>query len=236
LKALVLRSLRRFGLDVRLARKNPNLGEFLIDRRIDLVFDIGANAGQFGARLRDQGYRGKIISFEPVASVFQRLSARAKEDGAWEAHDCALGAAPGGETINVSKDSLFSSMLGLSDAARVLDEHSAVDRTEKVQVRMLDEVTGPMSGEILIKIDTQGYERQVLEGGKRTLLRAKGVLMELPIIQIYRDTWRLHEALEYMDALDFVPTQIRPVNHHAKDRMALVEVDCLFRPRDPRLD
>ena len=34
----------------------------------------------------------------------------------------------------------------------------------------------------------------------------------------------------------FVPTQIYPVNYHSKDRMALVEVDCLFRPRDPGID
>jgi hypothetical protein len=100
----------------------------------------------------------------------------------------------------------------------------------------LDHAAKDCQGNILIKIDTQGLERQVIEGGRKTVARSKGVLMELPIIALYDNSWRLSEAIEYMDGIGFVPTQIDPVNYHPLDRQALVEIDCLFRPRDPRLD
>jgi FkbM family methyltransferase len=236
LKDYILRTLRFYGIDVRNARKNPNLTDFLIHRHISLVLDIGANVGQFGDSLRRHGYRGKIVSFEPVKAVFRQLARRAIADGNWDAYDCAIGASPGQATINVSEDSQFSSMLGLRGAAKTFDANSAVATTETVNVQTLDEVALSMTGETLIKVDTQGLERQVLEGGRKTLARAKGVLMELPIIRLYEGGWHFHEAVEFMSSLDFVPTQIHPVNYHSKDKMALVEVDCLFRPRDSRID
>jgi len=61
--------------------------------------------------------------------------------------------------------------------------------------------------------------------------RLKGILMELPIIQLYQGTWQFHGALEFIASAGFVPAQVHPVNYHSKDNVSLVEVDCLFRPR-----
>jgi len=87
-----------------------------------------------------------------------------------------------------------------------------------------------------VKIDTQGYEKQVLEGGRRVMSMLKGVLMELPIIHLYQGTWHLHEAIDFMRQSGFIPAQIYPVNYHVSDPQSLLEVDCLFRQRDKRLD
>src|ERR1700684_2872446 len=103
---LIRRTLRRHGVDVRPA--TPNLRDFIEDRKIDLVLDVGANVGQFGTSLRNRGYRGKIISFEPLESEYKKLAVVAASDGNWEAHQFALGAASGDATINVSDNSVFS--------------------------------------------------------------------------------------------------------------------------------
>ena len=58
-------------------------------------------------------------------------------------------------------------------------------------------------------------------------------LMELPIVHLYQGTWQFHEAIEFMADAGFVPAQIHPVNFHSTDRVSLIEVDCLFRPRRP---
>jgi hypothetical protein len=61
------RAARRYGLDVRESSKHPNLVDFINDRKIDVVLDVGANSGQFGQKLRGFGYRGDIVSYEPVS-------------------------------------------------------------------------------------------------------------------------------------------------------------------------
>ena len=71
MKWMVLRKLRqRAGIELVRARKNPNLSDFIDNRRINLVLDVGANTGQFGQLLRRRGYAGQIISFEPVKEAF----------------------------------------------------------------------------------------------------------------------------------------------------------------------
>jgi FkbM family methyltransferase len=230
------RAARRYGLDVREASKSPNLVDFINDRKINVVLDVGANAGQFGQKLRGFGYRGAIVSYEPVSSAFKHLEQVAGADKKWTAHNFAIGAEHGQLKIHISANSKFTSALSLKDNAQEFHSAIVADRVESVPVWTLDQVATEYDGNILIKIDTQGFERQVIDGGCKTLARSKGVLMEVPIIALYNNSWRLSEAIEYMDGIGFVPTQIDPVNYHPVDRQALVEIDCLFRPRDQRLD
>jgi hypothetical protein len=46
------------------------LSRFLSDFRVDYVVDVAANTGQYGARPRQIGYRGLIVSFEPNPAAF----------------------------------------------------------------------------------------------------------------------------------------------------------------------
>lgn len=222
---------KRLGLLRVGRRRTRDLYDFIESRHIDTVIDVGANAGQFGRSLRAAGYRGRIVSFEPVESAFQALSAMAASDNNWQIHRCALGAAAGEAQIHVSQLSVFSSLRGLTDVATRLDSRLTVDHEETVPVRILDEAASTLSGNILLKIDTQGYERQVLESGMETLRRSLGVLMELPAIHLYRSDWNLHEAIQFMDGNGFVLAQVQAVNYHNQDPAAAVDFDCLFRPR-----
>jgi len=127
-------------------------------------------------------------------------------------------------------------LLSCADAAAEFAEAAVITYPGEIEVRTLNEIVSALSDNTLLKIDTQGYEKQVLEGGRQTLSSLKGVLMELPIVHLYEGTWQFHEAIAYMAANDFVPAQIHPVNFHRKDEVSLVEVDCLFRPRDRHMD
>ncbi len=222
---------KRLGI-VHLGRRRVrDLMDFIESRKIGSVIDAGANVGQFGESLRAGGYRGRIISFEPTASAFQILAKKAAEDGNWEAHHCGLGAAPGTANLHASQLSVFNSILELSEAAQLHDSRMAVDHTEEIQIFTLDQVAEQVSGQILLKIDTQGYERQVIEGGKKTIARTAGILMELPVIHTYKGEWRFHDALQYMFGIGFVPAQIQAVGYHGLDNVSAVDFDCLFRPR-----
>src|SRR5438046_9585223 len=50
---------------------------------INCVLDVGAHRGEYGLELRRSGYRGFIISFEPVTENFVALERRAAGDPRW---------------------------------------------------------------------------------------------------------------------------------------------------------
>lgn len=211
-------------------RRVIDLVDFIQDRKIDVVIDVGANLGQFGDALRADGYRGRIVSFEPIGAEFEVLSKKAAADGNWEAHRCAVGAAAGTAQLHVSKLSVYSSILGLAETAQLHDDRVATDHIEEVPVCTIDEVASGMTGRFFLKVDTQGYEKQVLEGCQKTLPKLHGIMLELPVIRIYDGQWQFQEALNTMFSIGFVPAQIQPVGYHGTDKVSATEFDCLFRP------
>jgi FkbM family methyltransferase len=220
----VRNTLRQCGIDVSLA--TPGLADFIAERRIDLVYDVGANTGQFATSLRTGGYKGDIVSFEPIKSVFETLARNSRSDAKWMVHNCGLGSVKGEAKINVSRDTVYSSILSEDEFALEHNPWAAVERTEEIRIDTLDAVSVGATANVLVKIDTQGFERQVLEGGTKTIQQAVGVLMELPIMHLYKGTWEFHEALAHMMSIGFVPSQITPVSF---EKTSLIEVNCLFR-------
>src|SRR5579863_5225118 len=164
-KRTIWSGMRQVGFDVRRAGPGrfPDLADFLAARQVDLVLDVGANIGQFGKALRSRGYRGEMISFEPVNAVYRQLKATADRDGNWQTHNMALGAAAGRAALNVSRSTVFSSILDQSPDTSRMEPDSAVIRQEEVTVARLDDLVEPSGDRIVfLKIDTQGYERLVL--------------------------------------------------------------------------
>ncbi len=232
---VAFRFLRQLGLDLRRVRRRPAITDFLAHRNVQVVYDVGANIGQFGLAIRRRGYTGKIVSFEPVSSVYEELKGLAQRDGNWEVARFAVGSENGATQINVSRNSQFSSIKPLGERSATIDPASAFTSSETVEVRTLDNLV-KANGPYFIKIDTQGFEREVITGGPKALAGATGVLLELPVINIYDKVWTLHEAIGHMREIGFVPSQFEPVGHHQSDPMAAIEFDCLFRKRLPGVD
>src|SRR5215471_11666960 len=103
---------RALGYDIRridsYIQKRPI--DFIRSRNIDVVVDVGANIGQYGQHLRHTGYKGWIVSAEPVSAVYDVLAARAAADVRWNALNLAFGEKEGAAQINVSEWSVFSSI------------------------------------------------------------------------------------------------------------------------------
>lgn len=233
LKAYAKRTLRRLGYDVRRTSSVPDVVDFLASRNIELVLDVGANDGQFGRRLRQRGYRGRIISYEPVAETFSRLQELTAGDSKWDARHVALGASTGTAQIHVNELSQLSSLARLTPIAERWERKAPVLKTEEVKVEALDETFPEFEAlSVFLKIDTQGTERQVLEGARRALTRIQGVQLELPILCFYEGNWSLTEALDYMKSAGFAVSQFAPVDFdYENDPVSWVETDCVFRRR-----
>ncbi|MBS0363284.1 MAG: FkbM family methyltransferase [Proteobacteria bacterium] len=230
IRKFIRRLLRARGLQL---LKIPSLGDFIHDRGCDLVIDVGANVGQFGESLRELGYRGKILSFEPINSCFATLVEKSKRDGNWECVNEALGSKPHAAEINVSVHTAYSSILPLSNVGIEFDPNTAIVEKQKIIVNTIDDyLSGKEFKNIFLKIDTQGFEKEVLAGAVNTLGRCSGLLLELPVENLYEGVWGFTEALKHVEGLGFVPAQITPVSPRRFDKVSALEFDCVFRRVD----
>jgi FkbM family methyltransferase len=198
---------------------------------IDLVIDVGANVGQFGRALRAIGYGGRILSFEPFDEAYRALAQTAARDGAWDAINVALGDSEGAQELSVMRWSVFSSFHtpASSEATAQFSQKNVVQQRQEVPVRRLDAVLDerslrPALGRTLLKCDTQGHDRYVLEG----LAHAEEVALlqiELSAVAVYEETPTMAEMLAYVDERGFSPIFLSPVNR-APDGSA-IEFDYL---------
>jgi FkbM family methyltransferase len=232
MKALLKRAINMIGYDLRKYKgaDRRDLADFLNSRHVDLVFDVGANVGQFASMLRRCGYRGEIVSFEPIRSVFLKLQDAMSKDQKWHGYNIALGDKATTTVINVSRNSVFSSIQPQTAAAQAFDPEAATARVEPVQIDTLDTIAARHNfSRAFLKVDTQGYEQQVLTGGRATLEKVVGMQLELPIVHLYENVWQFSTACKAMESLGFVPSIILPVNYDRGDNFSLLEVDCVFR-------
>lgn len=199
---------------------------------IDCVLDVGANQGQFGQSLRDSGYRGRIVSFEPVSETFQALRAVAGRDGNWTAHPYALGSRNGTFEINVTERSVFSSFLNpLSESQKQFPTNRTI-RTEQVTVRRLDEVfaectRGLDSPRTYLKMDTQGFDLEVFRGAEGVLPSILAMQSEVSFQPIYEGMQGYADNLAEYRAKGFEVYDFLVVNRDL-NQLAVVEMDCVL--------
>ena len=109
--------------------------------KIDVVFDIGANEGQFARKIREHGYRGKIISFEPLTSARNNLLSFASRDPDWQVHgQSAIGDQDGEIEINISANSVSSSVLPMLETHSIAAVGSSYVGSEKIPIFKLDSI------------------------------------------------------------------------------------------------
>ncbi|MGZ8693870.1 MAG: FkbM family methyltransferase [Gaiellaceae bacterium] len=174
------------------------------DQTVDLVLDVGANEGQWARELRVEGYRGPLVSFEPLARAFERLQAAAAGDAAWEARRLALGEAAGEAELHVAANQgASSSLLEMTPAHEQAAPYAGIVGVEQVPVARLDDVDLPAGDRLFLKLDVQGAERAVLAGAAETLARVRAVECELSLVELYAGQALLEEQLALLRQAGF---------------------------------
>lgn len=235
LRGFVQDLFRRLGWDVRRvgypSSEEALLKQFLTVVRPAAVLDVGANVGQYGLSLRKCGFEGRIVSFEAVASVHARLSAVAARDHDWRvAPRCALGRTRGESTINVAANSVSSSLLPMRDVHLQASPDSAYLAREAVRIERLDDLAEPLlpkDGRLLLKVDTQGYEEEVLAGAELLLKRVSAMQLELSVVPLYQGAPDLRHMLELCEDLGFRLHGLIP-GFFEENTGRLLQMDGLF--------
>ncbi len=199
-------------------------------RGINLVLDVGGNLGQTGHELREEQYKGRIISFEPVSSVFAQLSKTAAADGKWTTHHLAMGESPGTARINISGTAASSSILPMTGRHESMVPESRYSGAEEVQVETIDNLFGTIvkpSERVMLKIDTQGFELAVLKGAARSLETIEIVQTELSMVLLYEGQPKYYELMQFMDKAGFDLANTIP-HFLEKSSLQFLQSDAIF--------
>jgi FkbM family methyltransferase len=210
---LLQRLARRLGYDLTLRKKaRPHEAQLVavLERfEISCVLDVGANVGQYAAMLREGGFGGRIVSFEPLAEAHATLARRAAADRSWQvAPRMAIGARDGEVELEVSAESDMSSILPQSELLQKISPSSAVLGRERVPIARLESAAQPYlapEDRIFLKIDTQGFEPQVLEGAGSLMVRLCGLQLEMSLVSCYEGEVGFRAMLDRLAAAGFEP-------------------------------
>lgn len=214
-------------------------GEYTLGRvmsmiDVDMVFDVGANIGQYGLLMRHHmGYRGPLISFEPIPRAVAQLKTLSSQDPSWQVKECALDDRRGRAAFNVMAGDQFSSLLAPSKQfeGRFFGQHTIREVIE-VDVIALDDAVSevPPFSRGLLKLDTQGNELRILRGAKHALHHFPAIQLEVGFQPLYEGAAGFDEAVQTLNDLGYALCALFPNNYGHFPY--LLEMDAIFLRRE----
>ena len=205
----------------------------LEDNQVAVVLDVGANRGQFGVEVRSAGYRGRIVSFEPLPDAYTALAESTADDPLWESRQLALSDANGEADLHVARNAVSSSLLEMEPRHLEAAPESRYVATERVRQARLDtladELVLPGDG-LYLKLDVQGSEARALEGARGTLPRVVAIETELSLVPLYRDQLLLRDMLDLLDDFGYRLVSVEPGYADPRNGHVL-QVDGIFLRR-----
>lgn len=209
-----------------------HVADLLANYEVNCVFDVGANKGQYGKQLREFGFRGRIVSFEPVPEVLERLRKVAQRDPDWLVYPCALGRSESVESMHLGWKTM-NSLLGPSAYGQKRYKRFAnTTRTTQVQLRRLDEVMdhaleGLANPRPYLKMDTQGFDMEVFAGAGQRIDEFVGMQSEVAPLRLYEGSPHMTEAIAAYEDAGFEITGMYPVTRE-ESTGRVVEFDCIL--------
>jgi FkbM family methyltransferase len=175
------------GLDVRRARPFRTY-EWLKEKNIRTVIDIGANKGQFVWQISKLLPDARFYSFEPLKDCYEQLLKRMGHVSNFRAFPFALGDKSGKTQIYHNDFSPSSSLLPMEELHKEAFPYTKNVRIEEIEIRRLDEIAQGLDIEdnLLIKIDVQGFENKVIQGGEKSVSRASILITETSFQPLYK--------------------------------------------------
>jgi FkbM family methyltransferase len=198
-----------------------------------VILDVGANIGRVAeAALRTYPH-SEVHCFEPVSTTFGMLHHRLARFGSRvHLHPYGLSNTNGDVTINLTSFHGANSIHPQARLHKQLNPHVTEVGTERILLKRLDDVAGelPKTCDIL-KIDVEGHELQVLEGGEAFIRdKVDTILIEIPLMR--DQSWEnqgVFGVFEMMRKLGFGLLNVIDLYRARQPDMMLVQMDCVFR-------
>jgi len=198
--------------------------------KIDTLLDIGANTGQYALKMRNLGYTKRIISFEPLDGAFEILRKFAKGDKKWIVNNYALGDEDSTGVINISGHSDSSSILEMLPVHFESTPELMYIGKQEIIIKKLDTVFTSFVNcvdSVMLKIDTQGFEKNVIDGALESLKKIKIIQLEMSIVPLYKNEMLFKEMITYIENLGFQLYSLEN-GHYNRKTGQLLQVDGIF--------
>lgn len=208
MKKLIKKVLKKNGVQIK-RYPDPDLKrrlKIMNNYNIDTIFDIGANIGQYAKNMRELGYSKRIISFEPLNDAFEILKKAALKDNKWIVNNFALGNEDGKSVINIAGNSYSSSILNMLPLHIEGAPKSGYISQQDIVIKKLDSIFNNFSNtkdKVMLKIDTQGFEKNVIEGAAMSLNNVMIIQLEMSILPLYENEMLFIEMIEYLNNKGF---------------------------------
>lgn len=174
---------------------------------IDSILDVGANIGNYARYVRGLGYKGRILSFEPLPDAHTALLKASSGDPLWTvAPQAAVGSEEGAVTVNISKNSYSSSILDVVDSAVEIAPDIAYVGSVEVPLCRIDITARDFLNSAkatFMKIDVQGFEKEVLDGAEGILSKITGMQIEMSLAPIYKNAMAYDEIISLLKGMGY---------------------------------
>jgi FkbM family methyltransferase len=234
-KRIIQKALNHFGLEIKRRDPWPIYG-WLGKEEIKTVLDIGANTGQFALRIHKILPDVQIYSFEPLSDCFEELKRNMRDIPKFQGFNYALGNGTGKHVIYRNDFSDSSSLLPMEQLHKDAFPYTGNAKEETIEIRRLDDIASSLelTETILIKIDVQGFEDRVIQGGQETIRRAKILIVEMSFEPLYRSQLLFDGIYSMLKAQGFVFKGYEESLRNPKDGHIL-QCDGIFA-RESNLD
>lgn len=138
----------------------------------DNVVDVGANLGFFSLMISKLiGSEGKVFGFEPSKITYDKLQTNLKLNSILNVYPENLGVGQKDCVLTLKRNKKYS---GLSSI--ILEQNTDIVE-ERIKITSLDNYFFNKNIKIdLIKIDTEGFEPEVLKGAKQIIMKYKPLI------------------------------------------------------------
>ena len=233
MKTLLKNALKKVGIQIKRYPGSDQVRRMKIIHSygINVLFDVGANTGQFALEMREFGYIHKIISFEPLSSAFAPLTKNALRDDNWIVNNYALGPKNTTGSLNIAENSCSSSINNIFPKHIEGAPDSIFIDKEEIEIKTLDSIINsfckPNEDNIMLKIDTQGYEKNVIDGAENSLQTIKIIQLEMSLVPLYENEMLFQDMIDYLSTKSFTLYSLENgfINENSGQ---LLQVDGIF--------
>lgn len=184
-----------------------DLNKIFTSQQIKVIFDVGAHEGKVVKKLNQKFSKASIYAFEPFSISYEKLLQATRLNKNIRAYSFALSSLNGSENFFINNFSETNSLLPSKKLNSKIDNLTFNKDRIPVQTVTLDSFCSDQSIKSIdfLKLDTQGSELKILQGGSHLLQSGaiSAIYCEIEFIEMYENQPLFDEIFRYLRSYNY---------------------------------